>query len=140
MPASINKVVLMGNVGKVPEIRSFQNGGKVANFSLATSEQWKDKQSGERKEATEWHNVQVFGEGSVGFVEKHVTKGTHLYIEGTLKTRKYTDAKGVEKYSTEIIVRPPHGGELKVLSWKDGKPGEEPVGEMPAELDDQIPY
>jgi len=105
MAGSINKVILVGNVGSDPEIRSFNNGGKVANFSLATSESWRDKKSGEKREKTEWHRVAVFQEGLVGVVERYVKKGSKLYIEGKLQTRKWTDNSGVEKYTTEVVLQ-----------------------------------
>jgi single-strand DNA-binding protein len=102
--ASVNKVILLGNVGKDPEIRSTADGKKIANFSVATSEEWKDKATGERKERTEWHRVCVFNDGLVGVIEKYVKKGTKVYIEGALQTRKWTDKDGAEKYSTEVIL------------------------------------
>jgi len=105
MAGSVNKVILVGNVGNDPEIRTFNNGGKVANFSLATSENWRDKQSGERREKTEWHRVAVFNDGLVGVIERYVKKGSKLYIEGKLQTRKWTDNSGVEKYTTEVVLQ-----------------------------------
>ncbi|KKB96511.1 Single-stranded DNA-binding protein [Candidatus Arcanobacter lacustris] len=105
MSGSVNKVILIGNVGKDPEIRSTQDGRELANITLATSERWKDKSTGERKERTEWHRVVVFSEGLVNVVKNYVKKGTKLYIEGALQTRKWTDAAGVEKYSTEIVLQ-----------------------------------
>lgn len=100
----LNKVILIGNVGSEPEIRSMQNSNEVANFSLATSKRWKDKQTGEKKEKTEWHRVVVFGNGLVDVVKNYVNKGSKLYIEGELQTRKWQDNNGAEKYTTEIIV------------------------------------
>ena len=111
MAGSVNKVILVGNVGNDPEIRTFGNGGKVANFSLATSENWRDKQSGERKEKTEWHRVAVFNDGLVGVIERYVKKGSKLYVEGKLQTRKWTDNSGQEKYTTEIVLQG-YGGTL----------------------------
>ncbi|MEI8394954.1 MAG: single-stranded DNA-binding protein [Rhodospirillaceae bacterium] len=105
MAGSVNKVILIGNVGKDPEIRSFQNGGRVANFTLATSESWKDRSSGERREKTEWHRVAVFSEALVGVVERFVKKGSKLYVEGQLETRKWTDQSGQEKYTTEVVLK-----------------------------------
>lgn len=102
---SINKVILVGNVGQDPEIRSTQDGREIANFSLATSESWKDKNSGERKEKTEWHRVVIFSPGLVGIVKNYVKKGSKLYIEGSLQTRKWTDGSGVEKFTTEIVLQ-----------------------------------
>lgn len=106
MSGSVNKVILVGNVGRDPEIRDFQNGGQVANLSLATSERWTDKQSGENKERTEWHRVAVFAEPLIDVVSRFVKKGSKLYVEGQLETRKYTDQNGSEKFSTEIVLRP----------------------------------
>lgn len=103
--SSVNKVILVGNVGNDPEVRTFGNGGKVANLSIATSETWRDKQSGERKERTEWHRVAVFGEGLVGVVERYIKKGSKLYIEGKLQTRKWQDRDGNDKYTTEIVLQ-----------------------------------
>jgi single-strand DNA-binding protein len=102
---SINKVILVGNVGQDPETRSTSDGREIANFSLATSESWKDKNSGEKKEKTEWHRVVIFSQGLVGVVKNYVKKGTKVYIEGSLQTRKWTDAQGVEKYTTEIVLQ-----------------------------------
>lgn len=107
MAGSVNKVILVGNLGNDPEIRTFGNGGKVANFSLATSENWRDKQSGERREKTEWHRVAVFGEGLVGVIERYVKKGSKLYIEGKLQTRKWQDRDGNDKYTTEVVLQGP---------------------------------
>jgi single-strand DNA-binding protein len=104
MAGSVNKVILVGNVGKDPEIRSMQSGGKIANLTLATSETWNDKASGERKEKTEWHRVVVFNDRLVDVVERFVKKGRKLYVEGALQTRKWTDQLGQEKYTTEVVV------------------------------------
>ena len=101
---SINKVILVGNLGRDPEIRSMPNGDRIANLSIATSETWRDKSSGERKEKTEWHRVVIFNDNIVKVVENYVKKGSTVYIEGALQTRKWTDQQGVEKYSTEIVV------------------------------------
>lgn len=117
MAGSVNKVILVGNVGKDPEIRAFQNGGRVASFSVATSESWKDKATGERKERTEWHRISVMNDNLVGIVEQYVKKGSKLYIEGQLETRKWTDQSGVEKYSTEVVLRA-FRGELTLLDSK----------------------
>jgi single-strand DNA-binding protein len=119
MAGSVNKVILVGNLGKDPEVRSFQNGGRVASFSIATSESWKDKSSGERKEKTEWHRVSVLNEHIVGVVEKFLKKGAKVYIEGQLETRKWTDKEGQEKYTTEVVLRP-YRGELTMLDGKSG--------------------
>ena len=114
MAGSVNKVILIGNLGRDPEIRSFANGGRVANLSIATSETWKDRNTGERKERTEWHRVAIFNEGLVRVAEQYLAKGSLVHIEGKLETRKWTDQNGVEKYSTEITLRP-YNGELTML-------------------------
>lgn len=118
MAGSVNKVILIGNLGKDPEIRSFQNGGKVANFSLATSESWKDKNTGEKREKTDWHNVAIFNEGLVRVAEQYLRKGSKVYIEGQLQTRKWTDQSGADKYTTEVVLQN-YNGTLVML---DGRP------------------
>ena len=117
MAGSVNKVILLGNLGRDPDIRTMQNGKKVCSFSMATSDSWKDKETGEKKEKTEWHRVVVFNEGLVGVVENYVKKGTKLYIEGSLQTRKWTDDSGIEKYTTEIVIQG-YGGRIDILSAK----------------------
>jgi single-strand DNA-binding protein len=102
---AVNKVILLGNLGQDPEIRSTSDGREIANFSIATQESWKDKSTGERKDKTEWHRVVVFSQGLVGIVKNYVKKGTKIYIEGALQTRKWTDNNGVDKYTTEIILQ-----------------------------------
>ena len=119
MAGSLNKVMLIGNLGADPEIRSFQNGGKVANLRIATSESWKDKNTGERQERTEWHNVAIFSEGLVGVVERFLRKGSKVYIEGQFRTRKWQDQSGNDRYTTEVSV----GGIGGVLTMLDGAPG-----------------
>lgn len=114
MAGSVNKVMLIGNLGRDPEVRSFQNGGKVANLRIATSESWKDRTSGERRERTEWHTVAVHAEGLVKVCEDFLRKGSKVYIEGQLETRKWQDQSGQERYSTEIVLRP-FGGTLQML-------------------------
>ncbi len=104
MAGSVNKVILVGNLGADPEVRSFQNGGKVANLRIATSESWKDRQSGERKERTEWHSVSILSEGLVGVAERYLRKGSKLYVEGQLRTRKWQDQSGQDRYSTEVVL------------------------------------
>lgn len=121
MAGSLNKVQLIGNLGRDPEIKTFENGGKVANLAIATSESWKDKTTGERKEKTEWHRVSIFNDGLVGVVEKYLKKGAKVYIEGQLETRKWTDKDGKDQYSTEIVLRP-YSGELQMLDAKKGEP------------------
>lgn len=117
MAGSVNKVILIGNLGRDPEIRTFQNGGKVANLRIATSEQWKDKQSGERKERTEWHSVSILSEGLVNVVERFLKKGSKVYIEGQLETRKWQDQSGQDKYATEVVLR----GFNSTLQMLDGR-------------------
>lgn len=120
MAGSVNKVILVGNLGADPEIRHTQDGRAIANLRIATSESWKDKSTGERKEKTEWHRVSVFNEGLCKVVEQYCQKGQKLYIEGQLQTRKWTDQAGVEKYSTEVVLNG-YGG---VLTMLDKPPGE----------------
>lgn len=105
MAGSVNKVILVGNLGKDPESRSFANGGKVVSFSVATSENWKDRSSGERKEKTEWHNVSIFSEGLAGIAERYLKKGSKVYLEGQLETRKWQDQSGNDRYSTDVVLR-----------------------------------
>jgi len=114
MAGSVNKVILVGNVGKDPETRSFSNGGKVCNFSLATSESWRDKQSGEKRESTQWHNIAIFNENLVKVVENYVQKGSKLYIEGQLQTRKWQDRDGNDRWTTEVVLQR-FRGELVLL-------------------------
>ena len=125
MAGSLNRVQLIGHVGKDPEIRSTQGGAKIANLTLATSETWNDKASGEKKERTEWHRISIFNDGLVGVVERFVKKGSKLFIEGQLTTRKWTDQAGVEKYSTEINLGK-FNGTLILLDGKQS--GGEPAG------------
>lgn len=117
MAGSVNKVILIGNLGRDPEIRTFQNGGKVANLRIATSEQWRDKQSGERKEKTEWHSVAVMSEGLVNVVERYLKKGMKVYVEGSLETRKWQDQSGQDRYTTEVVLRN-FGGTLQMLDGR----------------------
>ena len=102
---SVNKVILVGNVGQEPEIKNTQDGREIATFSIATSESWKDKNSGEKRDKTEWHRIVVFSQGLVGVIKNYVKKGTKLYVEGQLQTRKWSDSNGVEKYTTEIVLQ-----------------------------------
>lgn len=119
MAGSVNKVILIGNLGADPEIKSFQNGGKIANLRIATSEQWKDRMSGERKERTEWHSVVINGDGLVGVVERFLKKGSKVYIEGNLRTRKWQDRDGNDRYTTEVVVAG-MGGSLTMLDGPSG--------------------
>jgi single-strand DNA-binding protein len=163
MAGSVNKVILVGNLGRDPEIRSTQDGLRIANLSLATSETWRDKGSGERKEKTEWHRVAVFNERLVDVIEKYVKKGAKLYIEGQLQTRKWTDKDGQDRYTTEVVLGR-FNGQLTMLDGRGGggegfsgssdddmAPASRPVagggmsrggGRAPAaqDLDDEIPF
>lgn len=160
MAGSVNKVILIGNVGRDPEIRSTQNGKELANLSIATSESWKDRNTGERKEKTEWHRVVVFNEGLVNVIKNYINKGSKLYIEGQLQTRKWQDQSGQDKYSTEVVLQG-FGGVLTMLdSRNSGGAGasssgaysdnNSSFGQTPSqqqqpsnqahELDDEIPF
>ena len=119
MAGSVNKVILVGNLGADPEVKSFQNGGKIANLRIATSESWKDRATGEKKERTEWHSVVINSEGLVGVAERYLRKGSKVYIEGQLRTRKWQDRDGNDRYTTEISI----GGLGGVLTMLDGAPG-----------------
>ncbi|AOH83519.1 single-stranded DNA-binding protein [Sphingomonas panacis] len=119
MAGSVNKVILVGNLGRDPESKSFQNGGKVVNLRIATSESWKDRNTGERKEKTEWHSVAIFNEGLANVAERFLRKGSKVYIEGQLQTRKWQDAQGQDRYSTEIVLQ----GFNSVLTMLDGPQG-----------------
>jgi single-strand DNA-binding protein len=153
MAGSLNKAMLIGHVGRDPEIRSTQDGTRIANLSLATSESWRDKASGERKEKTEWHKVAIFNDRLVDVVEKYVKKGAKLYIEGQLQTRKWTDRDGVERYSTEIVLGRFNGQVTMLDSRGAGGGGSEPgdaaeparaaaAAQRPLgqDLDDEIPF
>ena len=152
MAGSVNKVILVGNLGRDPEIRSTQDGREIATLALATSESWKDKSTGERKEKTEWHRVVVFNDGLVNVIKNYIKKGSKLYIEGSLQTRKWTDKDGQEKYSTEVVLQG-YGGTLTMLDSKGSSGGmsdnassySAPAasgGKAPAAelLDDEIPF
>lgn len=160
MAGSLNKATLIGHVGKDPEIRSTNSGDRVANFSLATSESWTDKRSGERVEKTEWHRVQVWNEHLVKVVENYVRKGSKLYVEGQIQTRKWSDNAGVERYTTEIVLQR-FGGAILLLSGKDDAGGARedtgggggdgfgasrgydetrPAEDFSSSLDDEIPF
>src|SRR5690606_17720072 len=119
MAGSVNKVILIGNLGQDPEVKSFQNGGRIANLRIATSESWKDRQTGERKERTEWHTVVLQSEGLVGVAERYLRKGSKVYIEGQLRTRKWQDQNGNDRYTTEVS----DGGLSGVPAMRDGAPG-----------------
>lgn len=122
MAGSLNKVMLIGNLGADPEIRSFQNGGKVANLRIATSDTWKDRNTGERQERTEWHTVAIFSEGLINVVENYLKKGSKVYVEGQLQTRKWQDQQGNDRYSTEVVLRG-YNGTLTMLDGAGGGGG-----------------
>ncbi|HOZ32377.1 MAG TPA: single-stranded DNA-binding protein [Tabrizicola sp.] len=119
MAGSVNKVIIVGNLGRDPEVRSFGNGGKVVNLRIATSENWRDKQTGERKERTEWHSVAIYNEALGKIAEQYLKKGSTVYIEGQLETRKWQDQSGADRYSTEVVLRQ-FRGELTLLGGRDG--------------------
>ncbi len=119
MAGSVNKVIIVGNLGRDPEVRSFPNGGKVVNLRIATSESWRDKSSGERKERTEWHSVAIFNEALGKIAEQYLKKGSTVYIEGQLETRKWQDQSGADRYTTEVVLRQ-FRGELTLLGGRDG--------------------
>ncbi len=128
--ASVNKVILIGNLGRDPEVRTFPSGDRVANVTLATTETWKDKQTGERRELTEWHRI-TFRGGLVGVVEQYLRKGSQIYVEGSIRTRKYTDASGVEKYATDI-----NANEMTMLGSRQGMGGPQGGGNNDGGYDD----
>ncbi|MEM1079589.1 MAG: single-stranded DNA-binding protein [Pseudomonadota bacterium] len=119
MAGSVNKVILIGNLGRDPEVRTFQNGGKVCNLRIATSENWKDRNTGERREKTEWHSVAIFSEPLARVAEQYLRKGSKVYIEGQLETRKWQDQSGQDRYSTEVVLRP-YRSELTMLDGREG--------------------
>ncbi len=157
MAGSVNKVILIGNLGKDPEVRRLNSGAPVVSFSIATSETWKDKNTGERQERTEWHNVVIFNENLAKIAEQYLKKGSKVYVEGKLQTRKWQDQSGNDRYTTEVVL-PAFGGAITLLGDKPGGANTEPAGERrnsyaeakgkPAsaalsyaeELDDEIPF
>lgn len=158
MAGSVNKVIIVGNLGADPEIKSFQNGGKIANLRVATSESWKDKNTGEKKERTEWHSVVITGDGLVGVAERFLRKGSKVYLEGQLRTRKWQDQQGNDRYSTEVVLQGP-GAVLTMLDGpqqnggqrsddlthqnQDGFNRQERPSGSPAygnDLDDEVPF
>ena len=151
MAGSVNKVILVGNLGKDPEVRRMTSGDPVVNLSIATSETWRDKASGERKEKTEWHSVVIFNKNLADVAEKYLKKGAKVYVEGQLQTRKWTDKDGAEKYSTEVVLQN-FRGELTMLDGRSGGEGgggfggnrgganEAPASFQRDELDDEIPF
>ncbi len=170
MAGSVNKVILVGNLGKDPETRSMNNGGEVSSFSIATSESWNDKASGERRDKTEWHNIVVFNENLVRVAKQYLRKGTKVYVEGQLQTRKWQDQNGNDRYTTEVVLQR-YRGELTILSSKEdsqggggsfggssgssggsfndgygggggngGSGGRAPAGAFDSDLDDDVPF
>lgn len=156
MSGSVNKVILIGNLGQDPEIRSFGNGGEVCNLSIATSESWKDKNTGERRDKSEWHRVVIFNEHLIKVAKGYLKKGSKVYIEGSLQTRKWTDQSGQDKYSTEVVLQK-YRGELTMLDSRDnqqsnhsqghqnqdgmgGNYGNEAARGGNGDLDDEIPF
>lgn len=144
MSGSVNKCIIIGNLGQDPECKTFQNGGRIANLRIATSEQWKDRASGEKKERTEWHSVTIQGDGLVGVVERFLRKGSKVYVEGKLQTRKWQDQSGADRYSTEVVVGV--GGALTMLDGPNGgnttgnsNQGGSSGGGFADDLDDEIP-
>ena len=145
MSGSVNKVILIGNLGRDVEVRTFANGGKVVNLRIATSETWRDKASGERKERTEWHSVAIHSEPLAKIAEQYLRKGSTVYIEGQLETRKWQDQSGADRYSTEIVLRP-FRGELTLLGGGQDRQRDDrqqdqraPAGRA-ADMDDEIPF
>ena len=146
---SVNKVILIGHMGADPEVRTFQNGGRVCNLRVATSDTWKDKNTGEKRERTEWHSVAIHADHAVTFAERYLRKGSEIYIEGQLETRKWQDQSGNDRYSTEVVVRP-YGGEVQGLDPKrqddpGGRDAQHAAGyeaQRPAGggMDDEIPF
>jgi single-strand DNA-binding protein len=158
MAGSVNKVILIGNLGRDPEIRAMQDGREIANLAVATSESWRDKNTGERREKTEWHRVAVFNDGLVKVIKNYLTKGSKVYIEGQLQTRKWQDQSGQERYTTEVVLQG-FGGNLTMLDGRgEGSGGSRessgggdygsqapafgqmPSGNMSQDLDDEIPF
>ena len=153
MAGSVNKVIIMGNLGKDPEIRNFPNGGRVCNFSVATSESWRDKNSGEKQERTQWHNISILSDPLVNIAERFLKKGSKVYLEGQLETRKWQDNSGSDRYSTEIVLRP-YKGEITLIDNKadsnmsDGSISNNQMDEIQEnsvspnvdDFDDEIPF
>lgn len=164
MAGGVNKVILVGNLGKDPEVKSFSNGGRVANFTIATSESWKDKTTGERKERTEWHNIKVDNDNLIRVVEQYLRKGSKVYVEGQLQTRKWQDRDGNDRYTTEVVIGR-FKGELELLDRREGAGGggggyggddygasaparapaggglgNKPASSFPDDMDDDVPF
>ena len=153
MAGSVNKVIILGNLGKDPEVRNFPNGGRVCNFSVATSDTWRDKSSGEKQERTQWHNISILNEPLVNIAERFLKKGSKVFIEGQLETRKWQDSSGTDRYSTEVVLRP-YKGELALVDsrndlnqMKDTSTNDELISKSENEsnlkvddFDDEIPF
>lgn len=151
MSGSVNRVFLIGNLGADPEVRSFQSGGRVCNFSIATSQTWKDKNTGEKRERTEWHRISIFADGIVGVAEKYLRKGSKVCVQGQLETRKWQDQSGADRYATEVVLRP-YAGELTLLGDGGGREnsadrspnqaqgGGYGGGSATPDIDDRIPF
>ena len=155
MAGSVNKVILLGNLGRDPEVRTFQNGGKVCNLRIATSERWRDRNTGENRERTEWHSVAIFSEGLVRVAEQYLKKGSKVYIEGQLETRKWQDQSGQDRYSTEVVLRN-FGSSMVMLDGRgegggsgggdygggasSGGGGGYSPSSAPSDMDDEIPF
>ena len=149
---SLNKVTLIGNLGQDPEVRSTQNGGEIATFSIATTESWKDKNTGERKDKTEWHRIVIYSQGLVGIAKNYLKKGSKIYIEGSLQTRKWTDNQGIERYTTEVVLqnynsnlqmldsRDRAGGSMSDNSYNQSTSSKKTNDVMIEENDDEIPF
>ena len=149
---SLNKVTLIGNLGQDPEVRSTQNGGEIATFSIATTESWKDKNTGERKDSTEWHRIVIYSQGLVGIAKNYLKKGSKIYIEGSLQTRKWTDNQGIERYTTEVVLqnynsnlqmldsRDRAGGSMSDNGYNQSTPSKKNNDVMIEENDDEIPF
>lgn len=151
MAGSVNKVILVGNLGKDPEVRHTQDGKPIVNLSVATSENWRDKTSGERREKTEWHRVVIFSEGLARVAEQYLRKGAKIYIEGQLQTRKWQDKDGQDRYSTEVVLQGPgatmtmldgrrEGGEMSSSDYASGGGSRSISGGQPLDLNDDIPF
>ena len=153
MAGSLNKVMIIGNLGADPEVRTFQNGGKGCNLRIATSESWKDKNTGERRDKTEWHSVSIFAEGLVRICEQYLKKGSKVFVEGSLQTRKWQDQSGADRYSTEVVLQG-FNGTLTMLDSRNGSNGDFDVSKDPnqissdsntlssstSDIDDEIPF
>lgn len=140
--SSVNKAIILGNLGQDPEVRQMPSGQKVVNLSVATSEKWKDKNSGEQREKTEWHRVVIFNEGLVGVAEKYLHKGSKVYIEGQIQTRKWTDQTGADRYTTEIVLKAFRGNLVLLGNGQNQNPGtsQQPTSTASSQFDDDNPF